>query len=592
MASTVKSTEILKSIAAFKREFLLVGLLSALLNLLMLTPTLYMLQVYDRVMVSQNELTLMAVSALALGAFGLMALAEWMRNRVLVGVGLRLDDRLGSRVLEAAFDASKPGLPAAAQRPARAFTDLLVVRQFITGNGVFAFFDLPWLPIYIAVMSMLHPWLGVLAAVFALIQALLAWWGHRGSLQPAEEAQRLQSAENLHLQGRLRSVEVLESMGMMGALKRRWEGLHADALGSAAAAQETVNRQTAISKFTRYTQQSLALGAGALLVIDGQITAGSMIAANVLISRALAPIDLLSGTWRGLITAREAYKRLQKLLSDFPVRQPPIKRAPAAADWSMRKVSVQAPGRAEPILRDVDVMFPAGQVTVLLGPSGCGKSTLVRALLGIWHGVDGMVTLDHEDIRSWDRAALGPTIGYLPQDVQLFEGTVAENIARFGEVDSKRVIAAAQEAGLHDILLRLPQGYDTPLGDGAGLLSGGLRQRVALARALYGEPTWLVLDEPNAHLDEAGETALASSIIRARQRGAGVILVSHRPAAVAVADRVVVLAGGAVRVQGSREEVLQALRSSSQGSAAAPSSQAEPQAPAGLSPSTTGSTSG
>jgi ATP-binding cassette subfamily C exporter for protease/lipase len=592
MASTVKSTEILKSIAAFKREFLLVGLLSALLNLLMLTPTLYMLQVYDRVMVSQNELTLMAVSALALGAFGLMALAEWMRNRVLVGVGLRLDDRLGSRVLEAAFDASKPGLPAAAQRPARAFTDLLVVRQFITGNGVFAFFDLPWLPIYIAVMSMLHPWLGVLAAVFALIQALLAWWGHRGSLQPAEEAQRLQSAESLHLQGRLRSVEVLESMGMMGALKRRWEGLHADALGSAAAAQETVNRQTAISKFTRYTQQSLALGAGALLVIDGQITAGSMIAANVLISRALAPIDLLSGTWRGLITAREAYKRLQKLLSDFPVRQLPIKRAPAAADWSMRKVSVQAPGRAEPILRDVDVMFPAGQVTVLLGPSGCGKSTLVRALLGIWHGVDGMVTLDHEDIRSWDRAALGPTIGYLPQDVQLFEGTVAENIARFGEIDSKRVIAAAQEAGLHDILLRLPQGYDTPLGDGASLLSGGLRQRVALARALYGEPTWLVLDEPNAHLDEAGETALASSIIRARQRGAGVILVSHRPAAVAVADRVVVLAGGAVRVQGSREEVLHALKSSSQGSAATPSSQAEPQAPAGLSPSTTGSTSG
>jgi ATP-binding cassette subfamily C exporter for protease/lipase len=258
----------------------------------------------------------------------------------------------------------------------------------------------------------------------------------------------------------------------------------------------------------------------------------------------------------------------------------------------MRKVSVQAPGRAEPILRDVDVMFPAGQVTVLLGPSGCGKSTLVRALLGIWHGVDGMVTLDHEDIRSWDRAALGPTIGYLPQDVQLFEGTVAENIARFGEIDSKRVIAAAQEAGLHDILLRLPQGYDTPLGDGASLLSGGLRQRVALARALYGEPTWLVLDEPNAHLDEAGETALASSIIRARQRGAGVILVSHRPAAVAVADRVVVLAGGAVRVQGSREEVLHALKSSSQGSAATPSSQAEPQAPAGLSPSTTGSTSG
>ena len=568
-AGSGQRSEVLKTLALFKGEFVLVGLFSALSNLMMLTPTLYMLQVYDRVMVSQSELTLWAVSVLALGAFGVMALAEWMRNRVLVGVGLRLDDRLGSRVLQAAFDASRPGLPAASQRPSRAFGDLLAVRQFITGNGVFAFFDLPWLPIYIGVMSLLHPMLGVLAAVFAVIQALLAWWGHRGSVQPAEKAHRLLTDENLHLQSRLRGAEVLESMGMMRALKQRWLALHQDSVSASGEAQGTAHRQMALSKFLRYTQQSLALGAGALLVIDGEISAGSMIAANVLMTRALAPIDMLVGTWRSLITAREAYRRLRSLLLDFPPAESSAAKASGTGTWSVRDVSAWTPDRGRAILQGVNTDVPAGQVSVLLGPSGSGKTTLARALLGIWHDTEGKVVLDGLELALWDRALMGPAVGYLPQDVQLFEGTVAENIARFGTVDAKGVIAAAQGAGLHDILLRLPQGYDTPIGEGGSSLSGGLRQRVALARALYGDPQWLVLDEPNAHLDDAGEGALAAAIVQARQRGAGILMVSHRPNALTLADRVIVLSKGSVLMQGSRDEVLQALRPAA---AAAPDS--------------------
>jgi ATP-binding cassette subfamily C exporter for protease/lipase len=552
--------EMARALWMFRREFVLVGLLSAVANLLMLTPTLYMLQVYDRVMVSQNALTLVSVSVIALALFGVMALAEWGRSRILVAAGVRFDERLSTRVFNASFESHLAGINAPGRNPAKAFGDLLQVRQFLTGNGVFAFFDLPWVPIYIAVMFLLHPMLGWLSIAFALVQGLLAWLGHRGVVAPAEAAQQAQSETQLFLQGKLRNAEVLESMGMIAQLRRHWARRHARAMALGGQAQGSTHQVTAISKFVRYTQQSLSLGAGALLVIDGQLSPGAMIAANVLMTRALAPIDLLVSSWRGFIVAREAFIRLAALLDAHPERDPALKQAPPEGRVALRGVTATAPGREQPILQDVSLDLQPGQVTVVLGPSGSGKSTMARVLLGIWGEVQGEVLLDERPIDAWDRVALGPHLGYLPQDIELFEGTMAENIARFAEVDSDKVIAAAKGAGLHDMILRLPKGYDTPIGEGGGLLSGGQRQRVALARAMYGNPRLMVLDEPNANLDDVGEAALARAVLAMKQSQAAVVLITHRPSVLALADRVVWMRDGRVQADGPRDEVLAAMR--------------------------------
>lgn len=545
---------------AFRREFVIAGALSAVANLLMLTPTLYMLQVYDRVMVSRNELTLLSVSIIALALFGIMALAEWGRSRVLVASGVRFDERLGTRVFEASFESHLAGANVPGHSPARAFSDLLQVRQFLTGNGIFAFFDLPWVPIYIAVMFLLHPMLGWLSIAFACIQGLLAWVGHRRAVAPAESAQRSQVEVQQYLQGKLRHAEVMEAMGMVGHLKAHWARRHAAWMADGQRSQELNHRVTAVSKFVRYSQQSLSLGAGALLVIEGELSPGAMIAANVLMTRALAPIDMLVGTWRGFITAREAFLRLGRLLEQHPPRDPALRVVPPKGGLRLRQVVATAPGRPQPILRGVSLDLAPGQVLVVLGPSGSGKSTLARVMLGIWGEVAGEVLLDGRPIADQDRVALGPSIGYLPQDIELFDGTIAENIARFGEIDSERVIAAARGAGLHEMILRLPKGYDTPIGEGGGILSGGQRQRVALARAVYGDPVLVVLDEPNANLDDVGEAALARAVQQMRERGASVVLVTHRPGAIALADRLLVLRDGVVQFEGPRDEVLAALR--------------------------------
>jgi ATP-binding cassette subfamily C exporter for protease/lipase len=567
-------SELVAALLAFRREFIVVGLLSAVSNLLMLTPTLYMMQVYDRVMVSQNALTLTAVSLIALLMFGVMAAAEWARSRVLVAAGVRFDDRLSTRVFNASFESHLAGANQPGQGPARAFSDLLQVRQFITGNGIFAFFDLPWVPIYIAVMFLLHPFLGWLSIAFAVVQGLLAWLGHRRAVAPSEAAQLAQTETNLYVQGKLRNAEVLESMGMVSYLKAHWTRRHAQAMHLGGQAQKVVHSVTAVSKFVRYTQQSLSLGAGALLVIDGQLSPGAMIAANVLMTRALAPIDTLVGTWRGFITARDAFHRLGRLLAAHPERDPALSRVPPSGRLTLRQVTATAPGRSRPILRNVGLDLPAGQVLVILGASGSGKSTLARVMLGIWGDVQGEVLLDGRPVADWDRVDLGPHIGYLPQDIELFDGTIAENISRFARVDSEQVIAAARATGLHEMILRMPKGYDTPIGEAGSVLSGGQRQRVALARALYGEPKLVVLDEPNANLDDVGEAALARAVQQMRARGTTVVLVTHRPGAVALADRLLLLADGVVQAEGPRDAVLGAIRAaaSAQAAGSAPSS--------------------
>ena len=574
-------SELTTALWAFRREFIVAGVFSMVANVLMLAPTLYMLQVFDRVMSSRSELTLLAMSLITLFLLLVMAFAEWMRSQVLVQSGMRLDALLSTRVFNASFDAR---LSEAGASPARALGDLINVRQFLTGNGILAFFDTPWAPVYLAVLFLLHPFLGYAALFFAAVQALLVWFGHRQTVQPSEDAAKATSDAGAYLHSKLRNAEVLESMGMVHNLRPHWAARHGNALDLQGRAQAITHRITAWSKFIRYTQQSLALGAGALLVIDGQLSPGGMIAANVLMSRALAPIDMLANTWRGFIAARAAFGRLEALLSAHPARDPALMRVAPRGAVELRGVVATAAGRAQPILKGINTSVAAGTVVVVLGPSGSGKSTLARCLLDIWPGASGEVLLDGLPLSGWDRTELGPHVGYLPQDIELFEGSIAENIARFGEVDADKVIAAARSAGLHDMILRFPKGYDTSIGEAGNLLSGGQRQRIGLARAVYGSPVLVVLDEPNANLDDVGEAALVRTVQQLKARGCTVFLITHRPGILAVADRLLILEEGQVQADGPRDEVLaaRAAAQAARNAAAAAAAAATPAAAGGL----------
>lgn len=567
-------------LSLLRREFWVVAVFSMVANVLMLAPTLYMLQVYDRVLVSQSETTLLVVSLITLFLFMVMAFAEWSRSRVLVRAGMHLDAVLGPQVWVASFEQAARRSEGAS---GRGLADLTQLRQFLTGNGVIAFFDTPWTPIYIGVLFLLHPWLGVLALCLALAQGALAWWGNRAAREPSAELSRLENDAQVFLQSKLRGAESVQAMGMVPALRGQWLQRHGAAMVQHARTLGQSHRLQAMSKFLRYAAQGASLGVGALLVIDGQISPGAMIAANVLTTRALAPIDLLVGTWRGFLSAREAFGRLQALLEEAPQQRGSGGVASAAPQGVLRlrglnaapgtgpgpvpqgqlvldDVQTRVPGREAPVLNGVSLRTAPGQLTVVLGPSGSGKSTLARVLVGLCMPSAGQVSLDGRPLAAWDAQALGPHVGYLPQEVELFDATVAENIGRLGEVDSQRVIAAARAAGLHEMILRLPKGYDTPLGESGRFLSGGQRQRIALARALYGEPALLVLDEPNANLDDAGEAALQQAVLRMREQGKNVVAVTHRGGLAALADQLVVLEAGRVRLAGAPQEVLKALK--------------------------------
>jgi ATP-binding cassette subfamily C exporter for protease/lipase len=550
----------------FRREFLVVGVFSLVVNLLMLTPTIYMLQVFDRVMMSQSYMTLVVVSLLALFLFGAMAFAEWARSILLVRTGVKLDQALSQRVFKASFLSY---LNPAETAPSKAFGDLTVLRQFMTGNGVFAFFDVPWIPIYLAVLFMLHPWLGAVASLFAVVQALIAWQGHAAT-QKAQLVTALAQADAQNfLQSKLRNVEVLSAMGMQGSLYQRWKAKQHKALVMTGTSQNKTGTVTAVSKFVRYAQQSMSLAVGAWLVTRGEISPGAMIAGNVLMTRALAPIDLLVGTWPQFLTSKDAYGRLQKLLGfQHAGREKTMIQAPLG-NLKIEQLVVKVAGRDKPVLDGVSLMALPGTVTVVLGPSGCGKSTLARSMLGIWPGHEGRILLDEQPIGQWTRESLGQHVGYLPQDIELFDGTIAENIARIGEVDSDQVIEAAEAAGLHQMILRFPQGYDSRVGQGGSFLSGGQRQRIGLARALYGKPMLVVLDEPNANLDDEGEAALMKAVQLIKAQGKTVVLISHRPGVIQVADRLVILQDGKLVASGPRDGVLEAFKKQKESAAAA-----------------------
>ncbi len=561
-----QQSELHEALLSLRRIFLVAGVFSFFINALLLVPSLYMMQVYDRVLNSRNEMTLLMISLITLGLYALLGALEWVRSQVLVRASVRLDKQLNERVFGATFDATLRG---AGGNPAQALSDLTNLRQFLTGNGLFAFFDAPWAPIYLIVISILHPWLGLFSLVGGILLIGLTWLTEKLTQKPLSEANTMGMLANNFASNNLKNAEAIEAMGMLPAIRQRWLTKHMRGMALQQIASDRAGGIGAATRFVRLTQQSLILGLGALLVIEGKLSPGGMIAASILMGRVLAPIEQLIGVWKNLISARAAYDRLVALLKTIPARQTGMSLPAPKGNVALENVIATVPNSQTVILKGINASIPAGQVVGVIGPSASGKSTLARLLVGVWPATSGKVRLDGADLYSWNKAELGPSIGYLPQDVELFEGTIAENIARFGEVDPDKVVRAAQRAGVHEMILRFPKGYDSPIGIGGSFLSGGQRQRIALARALYGDPVLVVLDEPNSNLDDVGEQALVRAVLDLKNQGSTVIVVTHRTNIVSVVDRLLVLRDGTVHLFGPRNDVLAALAKAAQAAAPA-----------------------
>ena len=518
-------------------------LFSLVINLALLAPSIFMLQVFDRVLTTRSVETLLVVALIAVGTLALMGVLEFLRTRALGGIGVRLEQEHGPRILAQMMRAS-------ARQGGRSYLDgmrdLTTVRTFLGGPGVVAFCDAPWTVIYLALIWLFHPSLGLLATLFTALLILLAWLNERLSRETISQLTDSTRKAGRLVDSSLRNAEVVTALGMQPALTHRWEQHNARShhlqldLGRGAGAV------TALSRFTRQFVQVAMLGYGAYLVIHDHATPGVMLATTIILARALAPVEMLIGSWKPLVEARSAFGRLRGLLAAPTEGAVGTELPRPSGRLSVENLVFTPAGSDRALLRGVTLAAEPGQALAVIGPSGSGKTTLARLLAGVTLPTNGVVRLDGADVRGWDPVRLGAWIGYLPQDVELFDGTVAENIARLGEVDSEAVLEAARHAHAHELLLRLPAGYDTPAGDGGSRLSGGQRQRVALARALYGNPALVVMDEPDASLDAEGEAALLETIRGLKQRGVTVVVVTQRRAVLTVADRVVVMKDGSV----------------------------------------------
>ena len=552
--STRPRSELVEAFAACRGAFVMTGVFSFFINLLMLTAPLYMLQVYDRVLTSRSDATLVAITVLAGGLLLVMGLLDMVRSRILVRVGTRLDQKLNATVFSAVFARMLRGLQAERAQPLR---DVDTMRQFLTGAGPFAFFDAPWVPFYIGVVFLFHPILGFIALGGAVVLFVIALLSEMLTRKPLQTAGADVAAAYAFADSSLRNAEPLEAMGMLEGLRRRWAKRHGEGLALQALASDRAGALTATSKVIRMSLQVAILGAGAALAIRQEITPGVMIAASILMGRALAPVEQAIGSWRQFVGARSAHRRLQELLDQNRPQPERLRLPKATGSLAVENVVAAPPGAKAPVLKGVSFSLAPGEALGVIGPSAVGKSTLARLLVGIWQAASGSVRLDGAELQHWDRNDLGPQIGYLPQDVELFSGSVAENISRFyPDPPDEAIVAAAQLAGVHEMVLELPDGYETQIGDNGAFLSGGQRQRVGLARALYGSPALVVLDEPNSNLDNAGDQALMTAIMTLKQRGTTVVVMAHRPSAIAAVDKILMLNEGRVGGFGPKDEVL------------------------------------
>jgi ATP-binding cassette subfamily C protein EexD len=550
------ASELAQAIHYCRQSFQSAAIFSLFINLLMLLPSIYMMQVYDRVLTSNSTSTLLMLTLLAVVLFITLGALEWVRSQILIRVSTRFDVLLNERLYKVIF---RQALISGGKSSVQPLSDLLALRQFLTGNGLFAFFDAPWLPVYIGLLFLFHPVFGAVAVVSAVLLILLAIWNERATHDDLEQANRV-SVESANITARnLRNAEVVHALGMLPDLLARWQAKQKKLIVLQAVASEKAGLIAALSKTFRLTIQSLILGLGAWLAIEKQISPGMMIGGSILLGRALAPIDLMIGSWKHFLTARTAYARLNTILGQFPAEPERMPLPAPRGELRVEQAVVVPPGSKVAVIKGVNFVIQPGTFVGLIGSSASGKSTLARALLGVWPVANGAVRIDGADVAQCDRAMMGRYIGYLPQDIELFDGTIADNIARFGELDSNKVVAAAQAAGVHEMILHLPQGYDTEIGGSGGALSAGQRQRVGLARALYGDPVLVVLDEPNSNLDDQGEQALARALLALKQRGSTIIVITHRVGILSLVDRIMLLNEGAVALDGPRDEVLAKL---------------------------------
>lgn len=538
-----------------RSTFLTVAVVSAVTNVLMLTGPLFMMQVYDRVLASRSVPTLVALSLLAVGLYLFLGILELLRSRILTRVGQRIEEDLGDATFRAVMVLPlRMSRKEAVSQPIR---DLEQIRQFMGGPGPVAICDMPWLPLYVGILFLFHPLLGWLAIAGAVVLIALTITSEILLREPMRRIAQFSAARAEFLEAGRRNAEALQAMGMRRAYTDRWREANAKYLAEQQRTGDATSSFSTTSKIFRLALQSAVLALGAWLAINGMASPGAMIAASILTARALAPIEQAIGQWRGFVNARQARARLYQLLEQFREDIPRMALPKPASSFAVSGLTVVAPGANAPVIRDISFSVSVGQGVGIIGPSGSGKSSLARALVGIWPPARGSVRLDGAELDQWDPEALGPSIGYLPQGVELFDGTIAENICRFStDATSDHIIEAAKLAGVHDLILSMPDGYDTRIGASGAILSAGQRQRVGLARALFGKPFLIVLDEPNASLDAEGETALTNAMLALREAGSIVIVIAHRPSALAAVDQVLVVAQGAMVTFGPRDEVL------------------------------------
>lgn len=539
-----------------RSSLLVLALFSFAINLLMLTSPLYMLQVYDRVLVSGRVETLVMLTVFAGGALFVLGVLDSLRSTVMVRMACWLNDRLGPVLISGGVRARLVGDNAGAQ-PLR---DLAQVQSFLSSQGLTAMFDAPWTPVFLALIWLLHPALGAFAVGAALLLALLGLLNELMTRNASQTANTTQIAAFQQAEMTIRNAEVVRAMGMLPGLLERWRTSNDSSLEATRLSAERGAAILGTTKFLRFFVQSATLGLGAYLVLKGEVTGGAMIASSILLGRALAPIEFAMGSWRNISAARIAYTRLKTRLQGMPAEAQRTRLPEPYGHISLDHVSYSAPGAKARVIDDVSFRLMPGEALAVVGPSASGKSTLCRLIAGTAAPSGGEIRLDGSELHHWNQEQLGRYVGYLPQDVELFSGSIRDNISRMAKADDDDVVQAAMLAHAHEMIQRLPQGYETPIGDAGARLSGGQRQRIGLARAVFGKPKIIILDEPNANLDQSGETALAAAVRELKSRGAALMIVGHRPSTLAQADKILFLREGRVELFGAREEVLGRLR--------------------------------